>query len=76
MKQAVRVAAGGAIVILGVTPDRPETGFGYIRAGDAFQVVPSHRFSAPFDQPPFAQARQCLAGETGGIIRVRLRRGN
>ena len=29
---AVRVAAGGAIVILGVTPDRPETGFGYIRA--------------------------------------------
>ncbi|MDQ6680736.1 MAG: sugar phosphate nucleotidyltransferase, partial [Pseudomonadota bacterium] len=33
---AIRVAAGGAIVLLGVTPDRPETGFGYIRsAGDA-----------------------------------------
>ncbi|MDH5540066.1 MAG: mannose-1-phosphate guanylyltransferase, partial [Rhizobacter sp.] len=32
VQEAVRVAAGGAIVILGVTPDRPETGFGYIRA--------------------------------------------
>lgn len=32
VQQAVRVAAGGAIVILGIKPDRPETGFGYIRA--------------------------------------------
>ena len=24
-------AAGGAIAILGITPDRPETGYGYIR---------------------------------------------
>jgi mannose-1-phosphate guanylyltransferase / mannose-6-phosphate isomerase len=44
LQRAVRVAANGAIVILGVTPDRPETGFGYIRtraganAGEA-QVV-------------------------------------
>ena len=29
---AVRTAAGGSIVLLGITPDRPETGFGYIRA--------------------------------------------
>ena len=29
---AVRAAAGGAIVLLGITPDRPETGYGYIRA--------------------------------------------
>ncbi len=26
----------------------------YIKAGDIFQVVPSHRFSAPFAHPPFA----------------------
>ena len=32
LQRAVRSAAEGAIVILGVTPDRPETGFGYIRA--------------------------------------------
>jgi mannose-1-phosphate guanylyltransferase/mannose-6-phosphate isomerase len=35
LQRAVRAAAGGAIVILGVTPDRPETGFGYIRASAA-----------------------------------------
>ena len=28
---AVRAAEAGAIVILGVTPDRPETGYGYIK---------------------------------------------
>ena len=44
LQRAVRVAAGGAIVILGITPDRPETGFGYIRAAagagdDALKVA-------------------------------------
>jgi anthranilate synthase component 1 len=29
----------------------------YIRAGDIFQVVPSHRFSAPFSLPPFSLYR-------------------
>ena len=29
----------------------------YIRAGDIFQVVPSHRFSAPFGKSPFALYR-------------------
>jgi mannose-1-phosphate guanylyltransferase/mannose-6-phosphate isomerase len=31
LQQAIRVAAEGAFVILGIQPDRPETGFGYIR---------------------------------------------
>ncbi|MBV8033912.1 MAG: mannose-1-phosphate guanylyltransferase/mannose-6-phosphate isomerase [Pelomonas sp.] len=31
LQQAVRIAADGAIAILGITPDRPETGYGYIR---------------------------------------------
>ncbi len=35
LQAAVRAAAGGAFVILGVPPDRPETGFGYIQAADA-----------------------------------------
>ena len=37
MRRAVAVAARGGIAILGVVPDRPETGYGYIRtepAGD------------------------------------------
>ena len=32
LQAAVREAAGGGITILGITPDRPETGYGYIRA--------------------------------------------
>jgi mannose-1-phosphate guanylyltransferase/mannose-6-phosphate isomerase len=32
MRQAAAIAAGGAIVTLGVVPTRPETGYGYIRA--------------------------------------------
>ena len=32
LRRAVKSAAEGAIAILGVTPDRPETGYGYIRA--------------------------------------------
>ncbi|WP_422017453.1 mannose-1-phosphate guanylyltransferase/mannose-6-phosphate isomerase [Roseateles sp.] len=36
LQQAVRIAAEGAISILGITPDRPETGYGYIRtSGDS-----------------------------------------
>jgi mannose-1-phosphate guanylyltransferase/mannose-6-phosphate isomerase len=31
LQQAVRQAADGSIVILGITPDRPETGYGYVR---------------------------------------------
>jgi len=32
LQQAVREAAEGAITLLGITPDRPETGYGYLRA--------------------------------------------
>ena len=32
LQKSVRVAAAGAIVILGVTPDRPESGYGYIKS--------------------------------------------
>jgi mannose-1-phosphate guanylyltransferase/mannose-6-phosphate isomerase len=31
LQEAIRIAAEGAITILGITPDRPETGYGYIR---------------------------------------------
>jgi len=43
LREAVRAAADGAIVVLGVAPDRAETGYGYIRctaaAGAAAAVV-------------------------------------
>jgi len=42
LQDAIRRAADGSIVILGITPDRAETGFGYIRGdadGAAFRVA-------------------------------------
>ena len=35
VRHAVRLAGDGAIAILGITPDRPETGYGYIRVRSA-----------------------------------------
>jgi mannose-1-phosphate guanylyltransferase/mannose-6-phosphate isomerase len=35
LEQAAAQATDGAVVILGITPDRPETGYGYIQAGAA-----------------------------------------
>ena len=43
LQAAVREASHGAIVVLGITPDRPETGYGYIKSspdlGRAARVV-------------------------------------
>ena len=54
LRRAVQAAAEGAIAILGVTPDRPETGYGYIRA-DGARVV---RF---VEKPDLDTAQQYLA---------------
>ena len=52
ISEAVAVANAGRIVTFGIAPDRPETGFGYIRAGeeigpsayavDSFREKPDH----------------------------------
>ena len=58
LQQAVRGAAGGAIVILGITPAGPETAYGYIRstAGEGLQKV------AQFvEKPDAATAARYLA---------------
>jgi mannose-1-phosphate guanylyltransferase/mannose-6-phosphate isomerase len=42
MHAAIEAAASGAVVVLGITPDRPETGYGYIKAArgaDAARTV-------------------------------------
>ena len=57
---AIREAAEGGIVILGITPDRPETGYGYIQAkGENDHAVLSvQRF---VEKPNVATAQQYLA---------------
>lgn len=58
MREAARLAADGAIVILGIEPDRPETGYGYIKA-DAAGVV-----QAFVEKPDAATAQRYL--DAGG----------
>lgn len=60
MQQAVRDTAQGSIVILGITPDRPETGYGYIQAGigNSEAAMPVQRF---VEKPDSSTAQQYLA---------------
>ena len=61
LQQAVREAADGAIVILGIAPDRPETGYGYIRtAADAAGLA-----VAQFVEKPDLSTAQRYLGEGG-----------
>ena len=60
LRTAIEAAAAGDIVILGITPDRPETGFGYIRTtGAADQAV--RAVQAFVEKPDLATAQGYLA---------------
>lgn len=65
MQQAVREAEKGSIVILGITPNRPETGYGYIQAGAGTNeaAMPVQRF---VEKPNAATAKQYL--DEGGYF--------
>ena len=58
MRRAVAQAAQGAIVILGITPDRPETGYGYIRAEG---IAPEQTVARFVEKPDLATAERYLA---------------
>jgi len=63
VQQAIAQAAQGHIVILGVTPDKPETGYGYIRteqSGSAPTGVMSLRVQAFVEKPNLPAAQQYL----------------
>ncbi len=59
MRQAVCEAESGSIVILGITPDRPETGYGYIqtKSGSAVGTMVVQRF---VEKPTAKTAQQYL----------------
>jgi len=61
VRQAVRAAADGAIVILGVTPERPETGYGYIHACAAGSDAAVYAVRAFTEKPDAATAQRYLA---------------
>ncbi|HEX3140299.1 MAG TPA: sugar phosphate nucleotidyltransferase, partial [Rhizobacter sp.] len=61
LQEAIRVAAQGSIVILGITPDRPETGFGYIRAGAGSRTTPALKVAEFVEKPDAATAQRYLS---------------
>jgi mannose-1-phosphate guanylyltransferase / mannose-6-phosphate isomerase len=62
LRQAVRVASDGGIVVLGIRPDRPDTGYGYIRAGEAGASDDAARPVAAFvEKPDLATAQRYVA---------------
>lgn len=52
MEIAAKAAAGGALVTFGIKPDKPETGYGYIRQGAAMNGQENVRQVAEFVEKP------------------------
>ncbi len=59
LQRAVRLAADGAIAILGITPDKPETGYGYIQVAAGADASP--RVAKFVEKPDAATAARYLA---------------
>ena len=67
LAEGAEQAAAGAIVAFGITPVTPETGYGYIRTGDALPGARTARSLAAFTEKPDTQtARGYLSG--GGFL--------
>lgn len=60
LQKAVDAAAQGAIVILGITPDRPETGYGYIKAGNSGDDAGPAKVLKFVEKPDLDTARKYL----------------
>ncbi|HEY4106344.1 MAG TPA: mannose-1-phosphate guanylyltransferase [Polyangiaceae bacterium] len=60
VEQAFAVAEDGTIVTLGIKPDRPETGYGYIEAGSALSRG-VHKVQRFVEKPDRAKAEEYLA---------------
>lgn len=56
----IGAASAGALVAFGIVPIRPETGYGYIRTGNARQDA-SFDLAAFVEKPDFARAQEYIA---------------
>ena len=76
IRAAIRAAAFGGIVVLGITPERPDTGYGYIRAGALEGPGEETRPVATFVEKPDLATAQRYVGDgsyywNGGIFVLR-----
>ncbi len=58
--QALNAATAGRIVTFGIIPDRPESGYGYIRRGDGLADAPGCYAIASFIEKPTPEEAQSL----------------
>jgi mannose-1-phosphate guanylyltransferase/mannose-6-phosphate isomerase len=61
LQQSVRAAADGSIVILGIVPDKPETGYGYIKHQGEQGVNSEYAVIKFAEKPDLATAERYLA---------------
>ena len=61
LRQAVATAAGGAIVVLGIEPHRPDTGYGYMRTEPDASGTSAAKVVAFVEKPDLATAERYLA---------------
>jgi mannose-1-phosphate guanylyltransferase/mannose-6-phosphate isomerase len=60
VRQGAVLAEAGAMVTFGITPDAPETGYGYIQTGAAFQGDVGLRIARFVEKPDAATAQSYL----------------
>lgn len=58
VEEGAKAATTGKMVCFGITPDYPETGYGYIEAGDPLEHVPGVHGVASFREKPDAATAQ------------------
>ncbi|CAN6134428.1 {ManC} Mannose-1-phosphate guanylyltransferase [Methylophilaceae bacterium] len=75
LQRSVRAASTGSIVILGIAPDKPETGYGYIKQQPDAGVYGEHSVAQFAEKPDLATAIGYLASGgyywNGGMFVVR-----
>ena len=75
LQRSVRAAANGSIVILGIAPDNPETGYGYIKQQADVGAYGEHSVAQFAEKPDLATAIGYLASGgyywNGGMFVVR-----
>jgi mannose-1-phosphate guanylyltransferase/mannose-6-phosphate isomerase len=75
LQRSIRVAANGSIVILGIAPDKPETGYGYIKQQADVGAHGEHGVAQFAEKPDLATAIGYLASGgyywNGGMFVVR-----
>jgi mannose-1-phosphate guanylyltransferase/mannose-6-phosphate isomerase len=62
LQQSIRAAAVGGIVILGITPDKPETGYGYIQQSGGVGAYGQYAVAQFAEKPSLDVAKAYLAG--------------